>query len=99
VKYRCRLRPTVASVRVAGHSAPAAAHRGAEPGYPVRLAVVEVQVDHDDYEDRLPLETLRAEVSEVRWDHIQDSGIEGSSAAVRKLGELWDRHLGHILFR
>jgi 5-methylcytosine-specific restriction protein A len=52
-----------------------------------------------DYEDRLPLEELRAEVPEVKWDHIQGSGIEVPAEAVRKLAELWDRHLGQVLFR
>jgi 5-methylcytosine-specific restriction enzyme A len=60
------------------------------------------QLDWDavlDYEDRLPVEVLRAEVPEVKWDHIQGSGIEVPPAAVRKLAELWDHHLGQILFR
>lgn len=60
------------------------------------------QLDWDavlDYEDRLPVETLRAEVPEVKWDHVQGSGIEVPPTAVRKLAGLWDRHLGQILFR
>jgi 5-methylcytosine-specific restriction protein A len=60
------------------------------------------EVDWDtvlDYEDRLPLEDLRAEVPEVKWDHIQGSGIEVPAAAVRKLSDLWQRHISQIIFR
>jgi hypothetical protein len=54
------------------------------------------QIDWDtvlSYGDRLPVEELRVEVPEVKWDHIQGSGIEVPSAAVRKLSDLWDRHV------
>ena len=46
------------------------------------------EIDWDtvlDYEDRLPLEELRAGVPEVKWDYIQGSGIEVPAEAVRKL--------------
>jgi 5-methylcytosine-specific restriction protein A len=52
-----------------------------------------------DYEDRLPVEHLRAEVPEVKWDHIQGSGITVPSPAVRKLHELWAHYTSTVLFR
>ena len=60
------------------------------------------EIDWDvvlDYEDRLPLEELRANVPEVKWDHIQGSGIEVSAAAVRKLSDLWQHHISEVIFR
>jgi 5-methylcytosine-specific restriction protein A len=51
------------------------------------------------YEDRLPVEQLRAEVPEVKWDHVQGSGIAVPTAAVRKLRDLWAQHTGTVLFR
>jgi hypothetical protein len=50
------------------------------------------EIDWDtvlDYEDRLPLEELRTKVPEVKWAHIQGSGIEVEASAVRKLSDLW----------
>jgi 5-methylcytosine-specific restriction protein A len=52
-----------------------------------------------DYEDRLPVEHLRAEVPEVKWDHIQGSGIAVPPPAVRKLHDLWAHHTSTVLFR
>ena len=60
------------------------------------------QVDWDtvlDFEDRLPVEQLKAEVPEVKWDHIQDSGIAVPASAVRRLHELWARHTSTVLLR
>lgn len=60
------------------------------------------QLDWDtvlDYEDRLPIEQLKAEVPEVKWDHIQGSGIAVPPASAPKLHELWGRHTGTVLFR
>jgi 5-methylcytosine-specific restriction protein A len=60
------------------------------------------EIDWDtvlDYEDRLPLEELRTRVPEVKWDHIQGSGIEVETAALRKLSDLWQQHISQIIFR
>lgn len=60
------------------------------------------QVEWDtvlDYEDRLPVEQLKAEIPEVKWDHIQGSGIAVPPPAVPKLYALWARHTGTVLFR
>ena len=67
-------------------------------GRAVRLA----QIDWDivlDYEDRLPLEILKAEVPGVKWDHIQGSGIAVEQSAAAKLRDLWARHAAEVLFR
>ena len=50
-------------------------------------------------EDRLPVEELKAEVPEVKWDHIQGSGIAVPPAAVPKLHEMWVRHTSTLVFR
>ena len=34
-----------------------------------------------------------------KWDHIQGSGIEVETAAVRKLSDLWQQHISQIIFR
>lgn len=65
-------------------------------------AVRKVQVTWDivlDYADRLPLEILKAKIPEVRWDHIQGSGIAVPAPAADRLGELWARHASEVLFR
>ena len=41
-----------------------------------------------DYEDRLPVEQLRAEIPEVTWDRIQASGIAVPLSAVPRLHAL-----------
>lgn len=69
-----------------------------DPGRTVRLA----QVDWDtvlDHEDRLPVEILRAEAPEVKWDHMQGSGISVPPPAVPKLSGLWARHTSTVMFR
>ncbi len=70
----------------------------ADPGRAARLA----QIDWDTvlgYEDRLPVEVLKAEVPEVKWDRIQDSGIAVEQSAVPRLRNLWAQHAGKVLFR
>jgi len=60
------------------------------------------QLDWDtvlDYEHRLPVDQLKAEVPEVKWDHIQGSGIAVPQAAVPKLHDVWAHHTGALLFR
>jgi 5-methylcytosine-specific restriction enzyme A len=52
-----------------------------------------------DYEDRLPLEALKAEVPEVNWDHFQGGGWEIEAPVRRKLADLWARHTGQVFFR
>jgi 5-methylcytosine-specific restriction enzyme A len=52
-----------------------------------------------DYADRLPLEILKAEIPEVRWDRIQGSGIAVPAPAAGRLSELWARHASQVLFR
>ena len=52
-----------------------------------------------DYEDRLPLEVLTAEVPEMKWNHLQGSGIAVKDAAAQRLAGLWQRHIGDIIFR
>src|SRR5262249_15789325 len=53
------------------------------------------EVDWDtilDYEDRLPIETLKAEIPELPWDRYQGTGFLIPVPAPRKLSGLW---LGH----
>jgi hypothetical protein len=53
-----------------------------------------------DYEDRLPLETLKTQIPEFPWDHIQGSGWEVKDPIVRtKLHELWARHVHDLRAR
>jgi 5-methylcytosine-specific restriction enzyme A len=52
-----------------------------------------------DYEDRLPIEQLKAEVPEVKWGRIQGSGIAVPPASVPKLHDLWAHHTSTVLFR
>lgn len=52
-----------------------------------------------DYEDGLPVEDLRTEIPEVKWDHIQGSGIAVPASAVSKLSDLWARHTSRVIFR
>ena len=52
-------------------------------GREVRLAQIDWNVVLD-YQDCLPVEVLKAEVPEVKWDHIQGSGIMVEQSAVPK---------------
>jgi 5-methylcytosine-specific restriction protein A len=52
-----------------------------------------------DYADRLPIEQLKADVPEVKWEHIQGSGIAVPPASVPKLHDLWAHHTSTVLFR
>jgi 5-methylcytosine-specific restriction enzyme A len=67
-------------------------------GREVRLGQIDWNIVLD-YEDRLPVEILKTEVPEVKWDHIQGSGIMVEQSAVPKLNDLWTRHAGRVLFR
>jgi 5-methylcytosine-specific restriction protein A len=67
-------------------------------GREVRLAQIDWNIVLD-YEDRLPVEVLKAEVPEVKWDHIQGSGITVEQSAVPRLNDLWTRHASGVLFR
>jgi 5-methylcytosine-specific restriction protein A len=52
-----------------------------------------------DYEDRVPVEILRAEIPEVKWDRIQGSGISVPASAAPRLAGLWARHTSMLIFR
>jgi 5-methylcytosine-specific restriction enzyme A len=51
------------------------------------------------YQDRLPVEKLKAHIPDVPWDHIQGSGISVPQAVADALHELWVVHSGQKLFR
>lgn len=51
------------------------------------------------YQDRLPVEKLRAEIPDVPWDHIQGSGISVPQAVAGSLRDLWITHSAQMLFR
>lgn len=57
------------------------------------------QVDWDtilDYEDRLPIETLKAKIPELPWDRYQGTGFLIPAPAARKLAGLWRRHTSTV---
>jgi 5-methylcytosine-specific restriction enzyme A len=47
-------------------------------------------------EDRLPVETLLAEVPQVAWNHMQGSGVRVPDDAADYLGALWEEHTGEV---
>jgi len=46
-----------------------------------------------DLDERLPVESLKAEVPSVNWDRIQGSGVQVPAAVEPDLLDLFDRHL------
>jgi hypothetical protein len=57
------------------------------------------EVDWDtilDYEDRLPVETLKAKIPELPWGHYEGSGFLIPAPAARKLANLWRRHTNTV---
>jgi len=45
------------------------------------------------YDDRLPVEVLKAQVKGVPWDRLQASGVEVPKSAIPALEDLWETHL------
>jgi 5-methylcytosine-specific restriction enzyme A len=51
------------------------------------------------YQDRLPVDKLKAQIPDVAWDHIQGSGISVKQVTANALHELWAKHTDQKLFR
>lgn len=47
-------------------------------------------------EDRLPVDTLKAEVPEIAWDRLQASGVLVDEDVAETLAELWENHLSDL---
>lgn len=52
-----------------------------------------------DPEDRLPTEQLRQEIPDVKWDHLQGSGVAVPPDAAGRLTSLWAAHTASLSFR
>jgi 5-methylcytosine-specific restriction protein A len=50
-------------------------------------------------EDRIPVEVLKVEVPDVRWDRLQGSGVIVPAQSERRLHRLWDDYVRSSVYR
>ena len=50
-------------------------------------------------EDRIPVETLKIEITGVSWDRLQGSGVQVSDEAEQQLHRLWSQYVDTSPFR